>query len=78
MFTKQTILNSTQTYSTEQNGDEVTIIHSKEVLFVSIIMLIALLILTIYFIIIKRWQRFEMTILVCMALKYAVHALQQF
>ena len=51
-------------------------IYQQEDWYGSIVMDIIVLALGIYFIRIKRWQRFELSIVVCMFLKYFLYAFQ--
>ena len=48
-------------------------ISDESIFYSSLVMLVMIIALFIYFISIKRWKRFEMTILFFMTLKYILH-----
>ena len=50
--------------------------YEKEVLYGSIVMDVLIFALAMYFIAIKRWKRFEWTIVACMFIKYALYVFQ--
>ena len=49
-------------------------IFNTEQWYVALIMCAVSIVFAVYFIIIKRWKRFEWTILLCMFIKYAINA----
>ena len=59
--------------SSEEKDQEIHDVVSAQQMYGSLAMHVVILCLAIYIIKIKRWSRFEWTILVCMFLKYLLY-----
>ena len=74
MHTQKTLINAFKATDYDKKEDKVENVLLREQGYGSLAMCALILGLTIYLISIKRRQRFELTILLCMLLKYAMQA----